>query len=63
MRTLFGLEAGNLMDPKKVSYAKTFNWQQGFNIVALGQETFGVEQVMINSGLANISTLGRTIRG
>jgi hypothetical protein len=33
MRTLFGLEAGNLMDPTKVSYAKTFNWQQGFAIL------------------------------
>jgi len=30
MKTLFGMEAGNLMDPVKVSYTKTFNWQQGF---------------------------------
>jgi len=29
MKTLFGMEAGNLMDPVKVSYTKTFNWQQG----------------------------------
>lgn len=33
MKTLYGMEAGNLMDPKKVSYAKTFNWQQGFAIL------------------------------
>jgi hypothetical protein len=39
------------------------NWQQGFNIVALGGETFGMEQVMVNNGVANISTLGQTIRG
>jgi hypothetical protein len=61
-KQIYGFEGGALCSLDAV-YSSTCNWQQGFNIVALGQETFGVEQVMINSGLANIATLGKTICG
>jgi hypothetical protein len=61
-KQIYGFEGGCLCS-LNAAYGTTFNWQKGFNIVALGQETFGVEQVMINSGLANISTLGKTICG
>lgn len=57
---LIGIEGGCLCSLDAL-YATAANWQQGFNIVSLSDETFGVEQVYINSGVANISTLGKTI--
>ena len=49
MRTLFGLEAGNLMDSTKVSYAKTFNWQQGFAILYVdGKDVLPVPVPIVN---------------
>ena len=43
-------------------YAATPNWQNAFGIVSLGEDnTFGVEIVMINDGIANVSTLGKTL--
>ena len=49
MNTLYGMEAGNLMDPLKVSYAKTFNWQQGFSILYVdGADVFPVSVPIIN---------------
>ena len=59
---VYGFEGGCLGSLDAV-YSSTANWQQGFNIVALGDESFGVEQIMISNGVANISTLGQTIRG
>lgn len=43
-------------------YASAPNWQQGFSIVGLDGNTFSVEQVMINDGVANISALGKTLK-
>jgi hypothetical protein len=61
-KQIYGFEGGALCSLDAV-YSSTANWQQGFNIVALGDESFGVEQIMISNGVANISTLGQTIRG
>lgn len=59
---LIGLEGGCLCS-LDACYGTHLNWQQGFNIVSLGDEPdlFGVEQVFINNGRANITTLGKTI--
>lgn len=61
-KQIYGFEGGALCSLDAV-YSSTCNWQQGFNIIALNDDSFGVEQVMINSGLANIATLGKTICG
>jgi hypothetical protein len=61
-KQIYGFEGGALCSLDAV-YSSTCNWQQGFNIIALNDDSFGVEQVMINSGVANISTLGKTICG
>jgi hypothetical protein len=58
---LVGIEGGCLCSLDAL-YATAANWQQGFNIVSLNDDTFGVEQVYINNGTANISTLGKTIK-
>lgn len=59
---LLGIEGGCLCSLDAV-YASAPNWNQGFNIVSLSNtDSFGVEQVYINNGAANISTLGKTIR-
>jgi predicted phosphodiesterase len=43
-------------------YASEPNWQNAFGIISLGDNnTFGVETVMINDGVANVSTLGKTL--
>jgi hypothetical protein len=60
-KQIYGFEGGCLCS-LNAAYGVGLNWQNGFNIVALGQETFGIEQVMINNGSANISTLGVNIR-
>lgn len=46
----------------KPSYASAPNWQNGFSIVAMDGDSFGVEQVLINNGVATVATLGKTIR-
>lgn len=60
---LYGFEGGCLCDLNSV-YASAPNWNQGFNIVSLDKdgETFGMEQVCVNNGVANIATLGKTIK-
>ena len=57
---IFGFEGGCLCSLDAV-YGTAMNWQQGFNIVGLGGDTFSMEQVMIQNGKANVSTLGKTI--
>jgi predicted phosphodiesterase len=44
-------------------YCSTPNWQNAFGIINLSDDdnSFGIETVMINDGVANISTLGKTI--
>lgn len=61
-RQIMGIEGGCLCS-LDAAYGSHLNWQTGFNIVALGQETFGVEQIMINNRVANIATLGKTVHG
>jgi hypothetical protein len=62
-KQIYGFEGG-CMCSLEASYGLAMNWQQGFNIVSLCQknETFGIEQVLINNGCANVSTLGMTIK-
>lgn len=59
---LYGFEGGCLCS-LDAAYGTAMNWQQGFNIVSLSKDTesFGIEQVLISNGKANISTLGATI--
>jgi transposase-like protein len=57
---LIGIEGGCLCDLNAL-YGSGMNWQQGFNIVSLSDNSFGVEQVYVNNGVANIATLGKTI--
>jgi len=59
---LIGIEGGCLCNLDPV-YGSNLNWQKGFNIISLGNETFGCEQVYIKGNAANISTLGKTIWG
>jgi len=58
---IYGFEGGCLCSLES-TYGTAMNWNQGFNIVGLGGDTFSMEQVMINNGKANVSTLGRTIQ-
>lgn len=60
-RQIYGFEGGALCS-LDAAYGTCLNWQNGFNIVALSGESFGLEQVMINNGEAIVSTLGMTIR-
>jgi hypothetical protein len=60
-KQLIGIEGGCLCSLDAL-YATGCNWQQGFNIVSLNDDSFGVEQVYVNNGVANISTLGMTIK-
>lgn len=46
----------------KPCYASAPNWQNGLAIVTMNGDSFGVEQVMINDGVATSTTLGKTIR-
>jgi hypothetical protein len=61
---LYGFEGGCLCS-LDAAYGSSMNWQQGFNIVSLADDgvSFGVEQVMINNGKADVATLGATIHG
>ena len=61
-KQIVGIESGCLCDMSP-TYGVACNWNQGFGIVALGDESFGYEQILINDGVANISTLYKTIRG
>jgi hypothetical protein len=61
-KQIVGIESGCLCS-LDAAYGVAMNWNAGFGIVALGDESFGYEQVLINNGIANISTLGQTIRG
>jgi len=60
----YGFEGGALCQLDSL-YCQHANWQNGFNIVSLDEDGigFGVEGVMINAGVANVSTLGKTFRG
>lgn len=46
----------------EVPYGRALNWQQGFAIVSEDAGSFGVEQVIIDNGVANIAALGKTLR-
>lgn len=44
-------------------YASAPNWQNGFSIVTYDDEgNFGVEQVLVQNGVANVAALGKTIK-
>lgn len=43
-------------------YATAPNWQNGFSIVAMNGDSYGVEPVFVNNGVATVATLGKTIR-
>lgn len=58
---LFGYEIGCCCDLNPV-YASSPNWTNGFAIVALGEDTFGVELVSVVNGEATISSLGETLK-
>lgn len=60
---LYGFEGGCLCSLDQ-TYGTAMNWQNGFNIVSFGKEhgDFGVEQVLIKDGKANIATLGATLK-
>jgi hypothetical protein len=57
---IVGIEGGALCS-LDAAYGSHLNWQQGFNIVGLGGDSFSVEQIYINNGVANVSTLGKSI--
>lgn len=59
-RQIYGFEGGCLCS-LDAAYGTAMNWQQGFNIVGLGDDNFSIEQVMINDGKASVATLGKTI--
>lgn len=61
-KQLYAYEMGCLCDLNPI-YASVPNWQNGFGIVALGEDdSFGVEQVLIQDGSATVTTLGCNIR-
>jgi predicted phosphodiesterase len=60
-KQLYAYETGCLCKLSAL-YASAPNWQNAFGIVSLGENnSFGLETVMINDGVANVSTLGKTI--
>ena len=60
-KQLFGYEIGCMCDMNPV-YASSPNWTNGFAVIALGENTFGVELVPIVDGEATIAALGKTIK-
>lgn len=62
---IFAWENGCACDLNPV-YASSPNWQNGFSIIGFDksqdQQSYSVEQVMVNNGVANVSTLGKTIK-
>jgi hypothetical protein len=63
-KQMIGIEGGCLCS-LDAAYGTHLNWQNGFNIIGLGDDTdsFSIEQIYIMNGRANISTLGQTIVG
>lgn len=59
-KQLVGYEIGCMCDLDPI-YASAPNWTNGFAIVALGNETFGVELVSVVNGVSTISSLGETL--
>ena len=60
-KQIYAWELGCLCDLNPV-YASAPNWQNGFGIISVSKDGFGVEPVMIQNGVANVSTLGQTIK-
>lgn len=58
-KQFYAWENGCMCDLDPV-YATACNWQNGFSIVALDGDSFGVEPIMINDGVATISSLSKT---
>lgn len=46
----------------EVPYGVALNWQQGFAVICEDRDAFGIEQVMIDNGRANVASLGKTLR-
>ena len=63
-KQMIGIEGGCLCS-LDAAYGSHMNWQQGFNIISLNDEydNFGLEQVYVKNGIANINTLGMTLKG
>ena len=60
-KQIYAWEMGCMCDLNPL-YGSAPNWQNAFGIVSVGEdESFSVETVMINDGVANVSTLGKTI--
>jgi hypothetical protein len=64
-KQIFAWENGCACDLNPV-YASSPNWQNGFSIIGYDKsdepQSYSVEQVMVNDGVATVGTLGRTIR-
>jgi hypothetical protein len=63
-KQMIGIEGGCLCS-LDAAYGSNLNWQLGFNIVSLNDayDNFGIEQIYIKNGIANINTLGATLKG
>ena len=46
----------------EVPYGVALDWQQGFSLVCEDKDAFGIEQVMVDNGRANVAALGKTLR-
>jgi hypothetical protein len=46
----------------EVPYGVALDWQQGFSLICEDKDAYGVEQVVVDNGRANIAALGRTLR-
>jgi hypothetical protein len=60
-KQIFAWENGCACDLSPV-YGSAPNWQNGFSIISLDKNNFGVEQIKVLNKSANISTLGVTIK-
>lgn len=58
-KQFYAWENGCMCDLDPV-YATACNWQNGFSIIALDGDSFGVEPVMVNNGIATVTSLGKT---
>ena len=60
-KQFYAWENGCMCDLDPV-YASATNWQNGFSIIALSEmnDSFGVEPVMVNDGVATVCSLGKT---
>lgn len=59
-KQIFAWENGCACDLSPL-YGSAPNWQNGFSIVSLDGENYGIEQVHVENNMATISTLGKTI--